>query len=266
MQYVKYLLKLILYRPLFNALIFLVWLIPGHNIGWAIIILTIIIRAILIPSTIGSIRQQKKMRDLQPEIKTLQDKYKGDKQKQAQVLMDFYKQNNINPLGSCLPLLVQLPILIVLYYVFQAGLDISHFNLLYGFVPHPETIKTVFFGIELAKPERFILPVIAGVLQFIQSRQIMPQTSPKQDGEMQAMISKQMLYLMPVFTIFIAGQLPAALPLYWITTNIFAIIQQWWVFKENPKLKTQNPKKEEKNHKTIKKGGVEVTIRRKDGK
>lgn len=274
---IKSFLKLILYQPLFNALILLVWLTPGHNIAWAIIVLTLLIRIILLPSSLKQVRQQKRMRDLGPEIAALQEKYKGDKQKQAKELMDFYKRNDINPLGSCLPLLIQLPILIILYYVFRAGLDSSRFDLLYSFTPRPDFIKTVFLGINLSQPEKFVLPIIAGISQFWQTKQIMPITAPKKGEEMQAMVSKQMLYLMPIFTILIAGRLPAALPLYWVITNAFTIVQQWWVFRqpgENPKydslagegnskqidLKTE--KKEES--KTIKKHGVEVTVRKKN--
>jgi len=277
MFYIKLVLKTILYRPLFNALIFLVWLIPGHNVAWAIIILTIIIRLILLPSSLSATRQQKRMRDLQPEIQELQEKYKNDKQTQSQALIKFYRENKINPLGSCLPLLIQLPILIVLYYVFLRGLDTARFDLLYSFTPHPETIKTVFLGIDLAKPDRFILPVIAGILQFIQGRQTMPPTQPGKGQEMQSMISKQMLYLLPVFTVFVAGRLPAALPLYWIITTAFAIVQQWWVFKDKSKVPAQgwsasggkNQNAKWKNEETIDKEdkivkkGIEITVRRK---
>lgn len=274
MASIKYVLKLILYQPLFNALIFLVWLIPGHNVAWAIIILTIIIRLILVPSSLKAARAQLRMRDLQPEIQKLQAKYKGDKQKQSQALMEFYKVNKIHPLGSCLPLLIQFPILIVLYYVFINGLDTSHFDLLYSFIPRPETINTMFLGLDLAKPDRWILPVIAGVLQYFQSRQLIP---PAKQGtqDTQAMISKQMMYMMPLFTVIIAGQLPAALPLYWIITTIFGIAQQWYAAKKNPKIAIINPKSpeeentvytpKEKNEEVAKqiKHGVEVTIRKK---
>lgn len=282
--FLKDIVRTILYQPLFNALIFLVWLIPSHNIGWAIVALTIIIRIILLPSSMKATRQQKKMRDLQPAIQELQEKYKGDKQKQAQMLMDFYKENKVNPLGSCLPLLIQLPILIILYYVFQAGLDSSKLSMLYGFVPRPDFINNTFLGINLANPDKWILPIIAGVLQFIQSRQIMPPTKAKKGEEMQAMISKQMLYLMPIFTIFIAGRLPAALPIYWIVTSIFTIIQQWFVLKEPAKtvdgkpltvnrIETKKSKtslvdrlqnyKNTKRENKAKKNGVEVTVRKK---
>ena len=279
MAFLKTIVKTILYKPLFNILIFLVWLTPGHNVAWAIIVLTILVRVVLLPSSMKATRQQKKMRDLQPEIKALQDKYKDDKQQQAKVLMDFYKKNDVNPLGSCLPLLLQLPILIVLYYVFLHGMSVDYFYLLYDFVPRPEYIKTVFLGIDLAQPDKWILPIIAGVLQYIQGKQVMPEApkTPEKGQEMQAMISKQMLYMMPIFTVFIAGKLPAALPLYWIVTNIFSIAQQWYVFKDKTKAKVkkadetpdvekiEKPKsnKIQKLLAKSKKKGVEVTIRRK---
>lgn len=271
MSSIKYFLKLILYQPLFNALIFLIWLIPGHSVAFAIIVLTIIIRLILVPSSLKASRAQVRMRNLQPEIQKIQAKYKDDKQKQSQALMEFYKTNKINPLGSCLPLLIQFPILIVLYYVFINGLDTSHFDLLYSSVPRPEFINTMFFGLDLAKPDRWILPVIAGALQYFQTRQLMP---PAQKGtqDTQAMISKQMMYLMPLFTVIIAGKLPAALPLYWIITTIFGIAQQWWVIRETPKeiistVEDREPEaqvaKKSEEKETTKKHGVEITVRRK---
>lgn len=259
----KAFLKLILYQPLFNALMLLVFIIPGHSVGWAIIVLTIIIRIILLPSSLNALRQQKRMQELQPEIQAIQNKYKDDKTKLAEELTKFYRTNKINPLGSCLPLLIQLPILIILYYVFINGLDTSRFDLLYSWMPRPDTVQTLFFGLDLGKPDRWILPILAGALQFVQAWQIMPKTKPAGDGkqnQMAQMMSKQMMYLMPVFTVFIAGKLPAALPLYWIVTTLFAIGQQWWVFKKNSNIKTQIPK-EEKENKIIK-HGVEVTVRK----
>ena len=274
MTTIKLIIKAVLYKPLFNALIFLVFLMPGHNVGLAIILLTVIIRLILLPSSMSATRQQKRMRDLQPEIQELQAKYKGDKQRQSQELMAFYKREKINPLGSCLPLLIQLPILLILYYVFINGLNTARFDLLYSFTPRPDFMHTWFLGIDLAKPDRFILPVIAGILQYFQSRQLMPVTPPKKEGQspdMQSMVSKQMMYLMPVFTVLIAGRLPAALPLYWIVTTLFAIGQQWYVFRQkggNSKSIRQSADKSTKllekgETQVIKKGDVEVTVRKK---
>ena len=276
----KIFLKSILYYPLFNALMFLVWLIPGHNVGWAIIALTVIVRIILLPSSLNASRQQRRMQDLQPQLAALQEKYKDDKQKQAEVLAAFYKDNKINPLGSCLPLLIQLPILIILYYVFRNGLDTSRFSLLYSWVPRPEFIQTMFFGMDLStvpnklaktvdfaiKAKYWVLPVIAGALQFYQGYQMTPKVKPGETPEMAQMISKQMLYLMPVFTIFIAGNFAAALPLYWIITTLFAIGQQWWIIRETPSdgsITVEKVTKIQKLEQKSAKNGVEVTVRHK---
>lgn len=252
----------------------LVFFVPGHNVGLAIIALTVIVRLILLPSSLNASRQQKHMQDLQPQLKALQDKYKDDKAKQAEMLTQFYKENKVNPLGSCLPLLIQMPILIVLYYVFRNGLDTSHFSLLYSYVPHPAYIQTMFLGLDLGKPDKYyILPVIAGLFQFYQGYQMTPKTKSGETPEMAQMISKQMLYMMPIFTVLIAGRFQAALPLYWIVTTLFAIGQQWWINKEQPKLEiinskleigaTKSEKKIEKIETKSAKNGVEVTVRHK---
>lgn len=250
---IKAFFKTILYKPLYNALIFLVWLIPDHSVGWAIIILTIIIRLLLLPSSAKSIKIQKKMRQLQPELDKIKEKYKEDKQAQAQAMMQFYSQNKVNPLGSCLPLLIQLPVLIILYYVFTVGLDTSRFDLLYQFTPRPEFVNAMFLGVNLSKSSLY-LAIIAGIFQFIQAKQMMPKSKPKaqkteknQDNmaELQNILTGQMTYMMPVFTVVIAMKLPSALPLYWIITTVFAIVQQWFILKsrnEEVKVKIRDNK------------------------
>ncbi|MBM2820674.1 MAG: rane protein insertase, YidC/Oxa1 family, preprotein translocase subunit YidC [Candidatus Berkelbacteria bacterium] len=276
----KAILKAILYRPLYNALIFLVWFIPGHNVAWAIIILTVVVRLALLPPSLKANRSQIRMHHLQPEMRKLQEKYKDDKQAQSKALMEFYKKHKVSPWGSCLPLLIQLPILIVLYYVFINGLSMERFDLLYAFTPRPEVINTIWLGIDLAKPDKFIFPIIAGAMQFIQGWQMQSQfkpspTSQGKGADMQGMLSKQMLYIMPVFTVIISMSLPAALPLYWILTTIFGIFVWWWAEKTTPKIEISDEKleisdkqgawtkeKKEEIHKSTK-HGVEVTVRRK---
>ncbi len=237
MNIFKYLAKIILLKPLYNALIFLVWLMPGRNLGLAIIGLTIITRLILLPSSIKATVSQRRLKELQPEMDKIREKYKDDKQGQSKALLEFYFQHKINPLGSCLPLLIQFPILIILYYVFRIGVDTSRFDLLYGFMPRPETVNSLFLGINLAKPDpHFILPIIAGLSQLavgLQMRADMPK--PKKDAsqaeQMQGMLGQQMIFLTPLLTFFIAMKLPSALPLYWIAYSLFMIIQQWLIMK-----------------------------------
>lgn len=224
----KNLLKVILYKPLYNLLAFLVWLVPGHNIGVAIILLTVLIRVALIPSSKHAIEAQKKIKDLNPEIEALKKKY-PDKQEQARKIMEFYKINKINPLSGCLPLLIQLPVFFILYYVFRTGLTTERYaDLLYSFTPHLDTIKTGFLWVDLAKPDKFyIFGIIAGALQFIQARQITPvKKNSAKSSDIQDVLQNQALYIMPLMTVIIAATLPSALALYWIITTLFTIIQQ----------------------------------------
>ncbi|MDO8513623.1 MAG: YidC/Oxa1 family membrane protein insertase [bacterium] len=227
--------KAILYTPLYNLLIFLVWLTPGNDVGVAIIVLTVLIRLALLPSTNKSYQAQKEMKAIQPKLEEIKKKY--SKEEQAAKTMELYKEHKVNPLGSCLPLLIQLPIIFVLYSVFQVGLDTSHFNLLYSFIPRPSVVDTYFLGINLARPEKWFLPIIVGLLQLVQMWQMQryignPTKSSGGQSDMVNMMTKQMMYFTPVMTFFISLRLPAALPLYWGVTTLFTIAQQWWFFEK----------------------------------
>lgn len=224
--------RVIFIEPIINVLALILHVIP--DIGWAIIILTIIIRLILAPLSQKSLKSQAALKELQPEMERIKTQYKDDKEGLNRALMEFYKQNKINPLSSCLPVLIQIPIMIALYQVFISGLagkDIATY--LYSWVPNPGIIDPHFMGlIDLSKPDKFfILPILAGALQFVQSWMMMPKGKSQDQG---AMMSKQMAFMMPLLTVFIAWSLPAGLPLYWIVTTVFAIVQQALIKK--PKL------------------------------
>lgn len=232
----KEFIKAILYTPLYNILMLLVFLTPGNNVGVAIIALTVLIRLVLVPSTNKSYQAQKEIKALQPKLDEIKANY--SKEEQAQKTMELYKEHKVNPLGSCLPLLIQLPIIFVLYRVFQDGLNASRFDLLYSFIPHPTAVNTIFLGIDLARPEKIVLPLIVGLLQLVQMWQMQSYTmSPvkktgNQQADMATMMTKQMMFLTPVMTFVIAFRLPAALPLYWGVTTLFTIVQQWWFFEK----------------------------------
>jgi len=221
----------ILYRPLFNALVFLYQYLPGHDFGVAIIILTVIIRFLLYPLMVKSIRSQKIMSELQPKIKEIQEKYKADKEKQTKEMMALYQKEKITPFGGCLPLLIQLPLLIALYRVFWKGLDPQAMALLYSFVPNPGTINPAFLGVINLSQSNIILAVLAGILQFFQSKMLMPQKKRNQTAQLSDMMQKQMLYFFPIITVLFLWKLPSAIGLYWIVTSLFSILQQYLVFK-----------------------------------
>jgi YidC/Oxa1 family membrane protein insertase len=217
-----------IYQPIFNFLIWLHNVIPGHDIGIAIIVLTLVTRFLLVPLTLKQIKSQKALQDLQPKMDEIKRKYKDDKEKQSKELMKFYQENKVNPLASCLPLLIQLPILFALYRAFMAGLSTSGFEVLYPFVARPETINPMFLGLVDLSQKNLTLAILAGATQFIQSKMLMPKKKTK---DMAGMMSKQMTYFMPVMTVFIAMSLPAGLALYWLVTTLFAIGQQYFIMK-----------------------------------
>lgn len=223
-------LHLVLTRPLLNILIWFYNVIPGQDLGLAIVALTLLIRLILVPSFQKSLRSQKELQQMQPKLNEIKEKYKDDKEAQTKATLEFYKQNKINPLSSCLPLLVQLPILIALFSVFRIGLKGDVVGELYPFVADPGQINTAFLGFwELTKPS-FLFAFLAGASQFFQSRMMVPKKSSTTDKSATIM-NAQMLYLMPIVTIVVAARLPAGLSLYWLVTTVFAIIQQYYIMR-----------------------------------
>ncbi|MFH1509190.1 MAG: YidC/Oxa1 family membrane protein insertase [bacterium] len=235
----------ILFEPILNLLIYIYDLIPYKDVGISIIIVTIIIRLLLLPLSRRSFKSQRALQELQPRINEIKEKFKDDKEAQSRELLKFYQENKINPLGSCLPLLLQLPIIFALYRVFGQSIKSDVTEFLYPFVPNPGTINHMFFGFVNLSESNLWFALLAGGLQYIQSRQIAARQK-KQGGtktnvaknqgkpnmpDMSQMMGKQMLYFMPIMTTFIAMSLPSGLALYWVVTTLFAIIQQAYIMK-----------------------------------
>lgn len=241
---------LIFYQPILNLLIWLYDIISGHDIGVAIILLTIIIRVILLPLSKKSIESQKSLQDLQPKIEEIKKQFPG-KEEQGKAMIKLYQDNKINPLSSCLPLLIQLPFLIAVYQVFRTGLMKGSLNLVYPFIAKPGLINVISFGfLDLSKPN-WVLAVLAGAAQFFQAKMMITKRAPistkgAQDENMTAMLNKQMLYFMPIFTVFIGISLPGGLTLYWFVVTILTILQQIFIFnrilnKDKNKVITVQP-------------------------
>ncbi|PIP16864.1 MAG: hypothetical protein COX44_03090 [Candidatus Portnoybacteria bacterium CG23_combo_of_CG06-09_8_20_14_all_37_13] len=195
--------NLILYQPLFKALLWFYHYIP--DFGIAIVILTIIIRLILYPLNQKALKSQKELALLQPKIKEMQKQYSHDKIKQGEIMMKLYKEHKINPFSSFLPILIQLPILIALFKVF---IDLSK---------NSQLINPMFLSLIDLSQRSIFLSVLAGITQFWQSR-----TMPSAGQQ-----NSKFLYFMPLITVFIGLSLPAGLPLYWTTITLLAILQQY---------------------------------------
>lgn len=211
------------------------------NFGWSIILLTVIIRGALLPLTLPALKTQKKMRSLQPELTKLKEKYKDDKSALTQAQMSLYKEYDVNPLAGCLPYLVQFGILIALYSVLRQVI---------GGDAGDAFSNLTFLGVNLAQRDgTYLLPIMAAVLQFILSLMILPGTehhdivpdeskskidrelNKKEDDlqEMGAMMQKQMMFVLPVFTGVMAASFPAGIALYWVVTTLFSLVQQLFV-------------------------------------
>jgi len=174
--------------------------------GIAIIMLSIVVNIILFPLTRKQLESSKKLQEIQPELKRLQEKYKHDKEKYNQVVMEYMREKKINPMGGCLPLLIQLPILIAVFHLLRDPSMIS--SSVENFNPY-----FLFFGLDLTQPDPYyILPIMAGAATFFHQRLII--TDPKQ---------KMMLYLFPVMIIIISVSFPAGLVLYWFTNSLFSV-------------------------------------------
>ena len=230
-----YLFNLILVRPLLNLLVLGYQYIPGHNVGWAIVLLTILVRIILAPSMFKALKNQRDLMIIQPKMNAIREKHKEDKEAQAKALMELYKEHNYNPLSSCLPTLIQLPILLALYRVFIIGLGTQSLQqYLYTWVRNPGSMSPYFiFGMNLTHVS-LTLGILAGILQYFQSR-MMIQGTQRSTDPMQSAMQSQMMYVLPAVTILISLRIPAGLPLYWITTTLFAIAQQFYIMKDQSK-------------------------------
>lgn len=227
--------NIVLYKPLLNALAFLVSVIPGGDVGLAVIILTILVKVILYPLSQKSIESQAQMNILTPELNKI--KASGaSKEEQAKLTFELYKQHKTNPFSGCLLVLIQIPIIFALYYVFFKGLKFEN-GLLYSFIHVPEQMNMIFLGILDISKKSIVLAVLAGVSQYLQAH-FMPQPAPSAGGKasFQDSFSKsmntQMKYIFPFIVAFIAYSISGAVALYWITSNLFMVGQQIYVKKK----------------------------------
>ncbi len=231
--------KIVLYEPLLNLLVFFYNIIPGHDLGLAIIFLTLIVKLLLFPLSRQSIKSQKSLKDLQPKIEEVKKKYAGQKEKQAKAMMNLYKENKVNPFSSCLPLLIQFPILIAVYQVFRVGMTSASLPV-YSFIHNPGTLNIMAFGILNLAKSNYVLAIITGIFQYLQmkiltdnqpAKQLVKQKGAK-DENMMTIMNKQMKFMMPALTVFIGLTLPSGLMLYWLINVLGTIVEQQIVFKK----------------------------------
>lgn len=253
-------LQAIFYYPIFNVLMFLYWLV--HDFGLSIILLTLLVRAAMIPLTMKQLRSQRRMMDIQPQLAALKEQYKGDQQGFAKAQMQLMKENNVSMFGGCLPLVIQLPFLYGLFYALKDGLTGSVAKIneqIYPFLKftsvtpaggsHPLNPYLDWFAwlpghpaLNLNAPDpTHVLPILAALFTFITVRMSMgarsaqqaaqagqsggTKTATQQNAQMQTM--SIMTYITPLFTLFIGWQYAAGLSLYWVVSTLFGGVQQY---------------------------------------
>jgi len=225
----------IFYNPIYNALVALVALVPGSDVGIAVILITIAIRLILLPFSLSAARTQRAMKALEPKLKELKEKHKGDKEKEAIETLSLYREARVNPFASFLTAFIQIPVLLALYWVFRyepfSTLDTAR---LYAFTPVPHHVSLLFLGFIPIMSKSIVLAAFAGVTQYLQahfalSGTMKPSSSGGVQGDFQKVMSMQLKYVFPFLIAIISYTTSAAIALYFITTNIVGTLQEWHV-------------------------------------
>lgn len=221
----------LVYTPLYNGLILLIDTMPGHDVGIAVIVLTLLVRIVLYPLAREALRTQIAMRDLAPAVEELKEKYKDNREEQARQLFALYRERGVKPFSSFLMLLIQIPLLIGLYWVFwKGGLPAVDASALYGFVTAPESIHMRFLGLIDMSERSIFLAILAGATQLAYAQISMGprKEKPKEQSfsaDLAHNMDLQMRYVLPVLLGFFAYAASAAVALYFVTSNAFMIVQ-----------------------------------------
>ncbi|OGY68233.1 MAG: hypothetical protein A3H63_01835 [Candidatus Harrisonbacteria bacterium RIFCSPLOWO2_02_FULL_45_10c] len=232
----------IFFDPLFNGLVALYNTVAFHDLGLAIIFLTLIIRIIFLPLFYKSAKNQILIQRLQPEIQKIQHDHKDNKEKQAQAMMELYKKHQVNPFSGFLMLLVQLPVLIAIYQVFLQEFSPAVMDRLYSFVTSPTEFNALFLGLLDLEKRSILMVGLAAIMQYLQGKLSLPAAEKGREPSPAEKIGRQMVFIGPVLTIVILSNLPAAVGLYWLITSVFSVVQQIYINK------TLNISQEKKEH------------------
>lgn len=220
-----------LYDPIYNLLIFLVGIVPFGDIGLAVIAVTIIVKLITLPLSLSMIRTQKAMKVIQPELDALKEKHKDNRETLARETFALYKRYGVNPLSSLLLILIQIPILIALYWVFQGeSLPQIDPSILYGFIAIPDVIRTEFLGLISMHEKSLLLAVLAGATQAAQAWLSLPKPTGTPGKSLAEDFGRAMTlqarYVIPVIIAFVAYATSGAVALYFVTSNLFGVAQE----------------------------------------
>lgn len=244
---ISFLYSEIFFRPVTNALVWLTGIIPGGNLGLAVVLLTIFVRFVLFPFSHRMILTQIAMRKIEPELKKIKEQHKDKREDQAQAMMKLYKEHGISPFSGIIFLIIQLPLLIAMYQLFLRDFTFETLGpALYSFVSFPEVFSLHFLGVLVSEPSA-VFAALAGISQFFQVRFSLVRTPDKPvknsektfGSEFQRAMKTQMQYVFPFIIFFIGLQFSAALTIYWTVMNIFAIVHEALVHHRGKKVYDQ---------------------------
>lgn len=222
----------VFYDPIYNALVALVALVPSSDVGVAVIILTILIRLLLLPSSLSAARTQRAVKNLEPKLKELKEKHKGDKEREALETLALYKEERVNPFASIATVLIQIPILLALYFVFYyEPFPAINAARLYSFTPVPDALSLEFLGLISVAGKSLILAFLAGATQFYQAYialqgTMKPSKVPGMQNDFQRIMGLQLKYVFPFIIGVISYTTSGAIALYFITTNLAGVLQE----------------------------------------
>lgn len=225
-----------LYLPIYNLLVFFVDVVPGGDMGVAVILATLVVKLILMPLSLRAVHTQRRMKHIEPKLKEIKEKHKADRERQAKEMLALYREHKIKPFSSILGILIQLPVVIALYLVFSRGalLNIDS-ALLYSFVPVPETVGPLFLSTFPLTEGSITLAIIAAAAQYLFAQLSVPITRPVA-GEKRStaedlghMMALQARFVLPFFIGVIALVTSGAVALYFITSSVVGILQEFVV-------------------------------------
>lgn len=226
------------YTPLYNALVALLSLGSFVDVGIAVVSLTVLVKLVLYPLSLKASRTQQVMRELEAPMRELRERYKDDRETQGRKILELYKERGVNPFSGFLVLLVQLPLILGLYFVFlKGGLPTIDTSLLYPFIREPLHVSMYFLGFLDMASKSYLLAVLAGATQYLQAHYAMPPLAPRSEHasfqeDFARSMQVQMKYVLPIIVAFVAYVASAAVALYWITSNLFAVGQELYVRKQ----------------------------------
>ena len=243
-------LKAVFYEPIYNGFVFFLSVTPGADVGLSIILVTIAVRFILLPFSHKHVSSQAQIKKIEPEVSEIRNKY-TDRQEQAKRIMELYQKHGINPFSSCLFVLLQIPVIFSLYWVFFKGLPDLNPEILYSFILLPETLNMHFLGVFDMVGKSVFLAFLAGISQYYQINLSVPLKPKPTDGEplsfrdeFQRNMGFQLRYMLPVLVFFVSYTISAAVALYWFTSNLFSIAHELIVKRKASAIMAANTEPE----------------------